>query len=81
MTAIRSVGNLLRDQLDEPERAARFWQAGARVLRPEAWKAECEIEAADIALNVLLKERDARALLDSARARLGPAGDAGLRAA
>jgi tetratricopeptide (TPR) repeat protein len=79
LTAARMVGSLLRDRLDEPERAARFWQSAIKVLRPESWKAECEVEAADVALNMLLKEPEARALLDSASARLGRGGDAALR--
>src|SRR5262249_38933646 len=63
----------------EPERAFRIWQADAKVLRPEAWKAECEVEAANVALNMLLNERRARELLDSAAAHLGPGSDARLR--
>jgi hypothetical protein len=79
LTAVRIVADLLRDRLDEPERAVRLWQAAVKVLRPESWKAECEVEAADVDLNMLLKEREARALLDSAAARLGPGGGAALR--
>src|SRR5262249_19830773 len=78
MTATRIVADMLRDRLDEPERAFRIWQAAAKVLRPEAWEAECEVEAANVALNMLLNERRARELLDSVAADLGPGSDAAL---
>ena len=64
-----------RDRLDDPDAALAFWQGAVKVLRPESWKAECEIEAADIALNELLQTEPAKALLDSAQARLGQGGE------
>ncbi len=68
----RMVGGLLRDRLDDPEGALAFWQRAATVLGPGPWKAECEVEAADIALDDLLKPETARRLLDSATARMDP---------
>lgn len=67
---IRVVGGLLRDRLDDPDAALAFWQEAAGVLGPEHWKAECEIEAADIAIGDLVKTATARKLLDSATARM-----------
>jgi TolA-binding protein len=71
----RTVGNLLRDRLDDPDYAMAFWQQAATVLGPAAWKAECEIEAADVALDDLLKPETARKLLDSATARMSQVAD------
>jgi tetratricopeptide (TPR) repeat protein len=74
----RLVGSLLRDRVDDPEAALGFWQQAAQLLRPGPWKAECEIEAADLALHDLLRAEAARTLLDSATARLHQGDDAGL---
>lgn len=71
----RRVGGLLRDRLDDPEAALAFWQGAATALGPGIWKAECEIEAADIALNDLLKAETAKPLLSSATARIKQGGD------
>jgi hypothetical protein len=75
---VRLVGSLLRDRLDDPEGALAFWQRAAQALEPGLWKAECEIEAVDLALHDLLRPEAAKALLDSATARLHPGDDAGL---
>jgi PKD repeat protein len=80
LTAVRLVGVLLRDRLDDPTAALAFWQGAAKVLEPGAWKAECEVEAADVALNMLLKDKDVKGLLESASARLGNGGVSGLGA-
>jgi TolA-binding protein len=74
----REVGSLLRERLDDPERARAFYQDAARVLGPEAWKAECEVEAADVLLNDLLRPADAKTLLDAATARQGAIGTSSL---
>ena len=78
---VRLVGGLFRDRIDDPAAALAFWQGAIKALRPESWKAECEIEAADIALNELLQAEPAKALLDSAQARLGQGGSRSSRAA
>jgi tetratricopeptide (TPR) repeat protein len=73
--AARLVGGLLRDAEDDPEAAFAFWQAALKTLRPEAWKAECELEAADLALGTLLKPGPAKVLLDSAAVLLARGGE------
>ena len=50
------VGGLLRDRLDDAATALNFWQEAVKVLRPAVWKAECEIEAADLATTILLMQ-------------------------
>ena len=75
LAVVRLVGGLLRDQLDDPEGALTFWQKAVKVVGPGPWKAECEIEAADVALNVLIRAEPAKALLDSATARLSQGGE------
>jgi TolA-binding protein len=62
----REVAPILRDQRDDPRAALAVWQAASRLLRNQEWKAECEVEAADIALNDLLERAQAKPLLDSA---------------
>ncbi len=69
MTLVRLVGSLLRDRVDDATGAFRFWQEVARALKPSAWKAECEIEAADLAINDLAHAEPAKALLDAATRR------------
>jgi TolA-binding protein len=64
------VGPLFRDQLDDPASARAVWQAAGRAVEREAWKAGCEVEAADICLNDLLQRGEAGPLLDAAAARL-----------
>ena len=74
----REVGGLLRDRLDKPEDAQAFYQGAAQVLGPDAWKAECEVEASDILINDLLRPADAKPLLDAASARPGATGTSAL---
>jgi len=71
LAVVRLVGGLLRDRLDDAATALSFWQEAVKVLRPAVWKAECEIEAADLAINDLAHAEPAKALLDSAAKRLG----------
>jgi tetratricopeptide (TPR) repeat protein len=70
MAAARVVGELLRDRLADPATALVFWRDLAGVVGSGADKAECEIEAADLALNVLLRAAEAKPLLDSATPKL-----------
>ena len=78
LETVRLVGDLLRDKVDDPKAAVAFWEGAVKVLRPEAWKAEFEIEAADASLNLLLQAEHAKKLLDSAAARLGQPGEPAL---
>jgi PKD repeat protein len=66
---VREVGPMLRDRLDNPDSARGFYEGAVKVLGPEAWKAECEVAAADVLLNDLLRPADARKLLDAASGR------------
>ena len=50
LEVVRLVGGLLRDRVDDPKAAVAFWEKAVKVLRPEPWKAEFEIEAADVSL-------------------------------
>jgi tetratricopeptide (TPR) repeat protein len=72
------VGPLLRDRLDDPASAQAVWQAAGRAVEREGWKAECEVEAADICLNDLLQRGEAKTLLDAAAARLPRVNDSAL---
>lgn len=67
----REVGRMLRDALDQPEEAQAFFQAAAKVMSNDEWKAECEIEAADVLLNDLLQPDQAGPVLDAAAGRAG----------
>jgi len=69
---VQLVGPLLRDTLDDPESALDAWRAvaSAKAEIPPARRAAYELEAADIALNDLLRAGEAKPLLDSATARL-----------
>jgi len=71
LAVVRLVGGLLRDRMDDAAAALSFWQEAVKLLRPPVWKAECEIEAADLAINDLAHAEPAKALLDSAAKRLG----------
>jgi len=76
IAAVRLVSGMLHDRLDDPQGARTFLEGSVKALRPEAWKTECEIRAADLALHDLLAPQAARKLLDSATPRLGTGGDA-----
>ena len=78
LEVVRLVGGLLRDRVDDPKAAVAFWEKAVKVLRPEPWKAEFEIEAADVSLGLLLQAEPARKLLDSASARLGQSAEPAL---
>ena len=69
---VRLVGPLLRDTMDDPETALAAWKAAASATAEitPVRRAAYELEAADIALNDLLRAGEAKPLLDSATARL-----------
>jgi tetratricopeptide (TPR) repeat protein len=79
LALVRLAGGLLRNRMGDSSDALALWQGAVKVLKPEPWKAECEIEAADLALNELLQVDTPRGLLESAAARLGQGGDSVLR--
>ena len=67
----RLVAPMARDRLAESRVAARIWHVAARKASDGQLKAECEIEAADIAANDLLSATVAKPLLEAAAAHLG----------
>jgi tetratricopeptide (TPR) repeat protein len=70
LALVRTVVSLLLDRFDDPQGAVAFLEGSVKAVRPEAWKAECETRAADVALHHLLAPQTAKKLLDSAAARL-----------
>ncbi|MFH1266988.1 MAG: PKD domain-containing protein [Planctomycetota bacterium] len=66
----RLVGPMARDELGDSLAAARIWHGAARRIVDGRLKAECEIEAADVAVGDLLKEDVAKSLLEAATAHL-----------
>ncbi|HKI33986.1 MAG TPA: PKD domain-containing protein [Gemmataceae bacterium] len=67
---VRVVAPLLRDRCDDAEGALAVWPAVGRAISAERGKTECELEAADVCLNDLLRRGEAEPLLKSAKARL-----------
>lgn len=67
----RLVGPMARDRLGDSELALQIWQGAAGRIDVDVLRAECEIEAADVAVNDLLDAPAAKRLLDAAAARLG----------
>lgn len=62
----RLVGPMARDRLGDSQAAFELWKAAAAKCAAGDWKAECEIEAADIAVNDLLDSNAAKVLIDAA---------------
>jgi hypothetical protein len=67
----RLVGPMARDQLGDSRLAAQIWNGAAEKISRGDLKAECELAAADIALNDLLDAPTAKTLLEAAGGRLG----------
>jgi len=69
----RLAAPIARNMLGDSRLAGQIWQgASQRISRPEL-RAECELAAADIALNDMLLPDYAKALLDKASAAVGKA--------
>ena len=65
------VAPVARDRLGDSRLAGQIWQAASqRISRPDL-KTQCELAAADIALNDLTNPEFARGLLDAATAAIG----------
>lgn len=75
----RAVALLARDNLGNAQTAATIWRGAAAKIRDGALRAECLVEAADVAINDLVDPQAARPLLDEA-ARLRGADRVGLHA-
>ena len=65
------VGPMARDRLGDSLTAFTIWQGAAERIGSGEIKAECEIHAADIAINDLLKIPEAKRILEVAAKRLG----------
>jgi TolA-binding protein len=74
---VRLLGPILRDRMGDPQAALDLWRKASAEIRRQEWRAECAVQAADIALNDLLRRDKATPLLEFARSRLpaatGPA--------
>lgn len=68
----RVAGPMARDRLGDSLLAGHIWAGAARKIGRSQWKAECEIEAADIAINDLNNAKAAKTFLDAAAAHLAP---------
>ena len=62
---------MARDRLGDSSAALQIWQGAARRAKAGAVKARCEAEAADIAVNDLLRPAVAKSLLEAAASHLG----------
>jgi len=67
----RLIGPIARDQLGSAALAGSIWQGAAKRVSAPAGKAECQIEAADVAVNDLANAAIAKPFLDAATAALG----------
>ncbi len=65
------IGPMARDRLGDSPLAFQIWQGAAERIDVDQLSAECEIEAADVAVGDLLSAEAAKKLLDSAAGRLG----------
>lgn len=67
----RRVGPLARERLGQSEQAFNIWEGAVRRIQTPSPRAECAIEAADIAVNDLGNLPKAKLLLDGAKTLLG----------
>ena len=65
------VGPMARDRLGDSQSAFAVWQGAAAKIDAGPLQAECQVEAADVAVNDLLDVQAARTLLEDATRRLG----------
>jgi len=65
------IGPIARCRLGDSPEALQIWLGAAENVKNPALKAECQIAAADILINDLVKAKEARTLLDQATAALG----------
>lgn len=71
---VRLVGPMARNEVGDSLLAARIWHGASRKIVDGQLKAECEIQAADVAVNDLLKQDAAKSLLEAATAHLRKGG-------
>ena len=65
------IGPLARFSLGDSRTALEIWRGAARRINAAKPKAECEIAAAELSVNDLLRAADAKPLLEAATKRLG----------
>ncbi len=66
------IGPMARFRLGDSRTALEIWRGAARRIDAAEPKAECEIAAAEVAVNDLLRAADAKPLLEAATKRLFP---------
>lgn len=71
MALARQVGPMARNRLGDSPAAFKMWEGGTGKIQAPELRAECAVEAADIAVNDLLDRKGAKALLDGAKTLLG----------
>jgi TolA-binding protein len=67
---VRLIGPRLRDHQEDSAGAAAVWEAAARAIARPQWKAECELQAADIRLHDLHQREASVKLVEAAARRL-----------
>lgn len=67
---VRLVGPLARDEVGDSRLALEIWRGAAQRIHHDLWRLDCQLEAADIALNDLGDRRTGQKLLDEAGAGL-----------
>ena len=68
---VRLIGPMARDQLGDSYLAGLIWHNASRRITRNEIKAECEIEAADVAVNDLVNAKAGKSLLEAATAHFG----------
>lgn len=71
MKLAQYIAPIARCRLGDSPEALQIWEGAAGSIKNQAFKAECQIAAADILINDLVKAKDAKTLLDQATAALG----------
>jgi tetratricopeptide (TPR) repeat protein len=73
LSLARLTGPIARYRLGDAKTAGQIWRDAGNRISAAPSKAECEIAAADVAINDLVKAAAAKPLLDAATKRLGNA--------
>jgi PKD repeat protein len=67
----RLVGPMARNQLGDSRLAGQIWLGASRKISADELKAECELQAADVAINDMLNTSAGKTFLEAATAHLG----------
>jgi predicted negative regulator of RcsB-dependent stress response len=73
--AAELAATVARDPMNDPKTALMIWELAAKAAQSAAARAACGVEAADVALNLLLDAAAAGPLLDAAEAASQSAND------